>query len=88
MTQRPTAFVNARLVDPASGWDGPGALLVQDGKIADVAQGRLSVVLPIGTAILGYAKGDTITWQTPGGPRQIQIAAIPYQPEAAGDYHL
>ena len=27
MTQRPTAFVNARLVDPASGWDGPGALL-------------------------------------------------------------
>ena len=55
---------------------------------ADVAQGRLSVVSPIGTAILGYAKGDTITWQTPGGPRQIQIAAIPYQPEAAGDYHL
>ena len=40
MTQRPTAFVGARLVDPASGWDGPGALLVQDGKIADVAQGR------------------------------------------------
>ena len=39
MTQRPTAFVNARLVDPASGWDGPGALLIRDGKIADVAQG-------------------------------------------------
>ncbi|MGD9612031.1 MAG: nucleoside diphosphate kinase regulator [Kiritimatiellia bacterium] len=55
---------------------------------ADVAQGRLSVVSPIGTAILGYAKGATITWQTPGGPRQIQIVAIPYQPEAAGDYHL
>ena len=55
---------------------------------ADVEQGRLSVVSPIGTAILGYAKGDTINWQTPGGPRQIQIADIPYQPEAAGDYHL
>ncbi len=55
---------------------------------ADMAQGRLSVVSPIGTAILGYAKGDTITWQTPGGPRQIQIVDIPYQPEAAGDYHL
>ncbi|UTP41412.1 dihydroorotase [Phenylobacterium sp. LH3H17] len=39
MTQRPTAFVNTRLVDPASGWDGPGALLVRDGKIADVVQG-------------------------------------------------
>ena len=55
---------------------------------ADVARGRLSVVSPIGTAILGYSKGDTITWQTPGGPRQIQIVDIPYQPEAAGDYHL
>ena len=55
---------------------------------ADVAQGRLSVVSPIGTAILGYSKGDTITSQTPGGPRQIKITDIPYQPEAAGDYHL
>ena len=55
---------------------------------ADIAQGRLSVVSPIGTAILGYAKGDTITWQTPGGPRQIKIVDIPYQPEAAGDFHL
>ena len=55
---------------------------------ADVEQGRLSVVSPIGTAILGYAKGDTINWQTPGGPRQIRIMDIPYQPEAAGDYHL
>lgn len=55
---------------------------------ANIEQGRLSVVSPIGTAILGYAKGDTLTWQTPGGPRQIQIVDIPYQPEAAGDYHL
>ena len=55
---------------------------------ADVAQGRLSVVSPIGTAILGYAIGAQITWQTPGGPRQIRIAGLPYQPEAAGDFHL
>ncbi|NCD22268.1 MAG: nucleoside diphosphate kinase regulator [Spartobacteria bacterium] len=55
---------------------------------ADVAQGRLSVVSPIGTAILGYAKGSTINWQTPGGPRQIKIVDLPYQPEAAGDFHL
>ena len=40
MTARPTAFVNVRLVDPASGYDGPGALLVQHGRIAEVAQGR------------------------------------------------
>ena len=33
---RPTAFLNARLVDPESGYDGPGALVVADGLVADV----------------------------------------------------
>jgi dihydroorotase len=36
---RPTAFTNVRLVDPASGYDGPGALIVTEGVIADVAKG-------------------------------------------------
>lgn len=55
---------------------------------ADIENGRLSVVSPIGTAILGYAKGDTLSWQTPGGPRKLKILDIPYQPEAAGDFTL
>src|SRR5271169_3995911 len=33
---RPIAFLNARLVDPASGYDGPGALLASQGRIAAV----------------------------------------------------
>lgn len=37
---RPTAFVNIRLVDPASGYDGPGAIIVTEGVIADVAKGK------------------------------------------------
>ena len=37
---RPVAFTNARLVDPASGYDGPGALVVTEGVIADVAKGQ------------------------------------------------
>ena len=32
-------FTNARLIDPESGYDGPGALRVSGGMIADVAQG-------------------------------------------------
>ncbi len=39
MSPRLTAFINARLIDPASRYDGPGALLVRDGLIEDVAQG-------------------------------------------------
>lgn len=80
--------MNSRVVvkDVENGEDSEYTLVFPEQ--ADVAQGRLSVVSPIGTAILGYSKGDTITWQTPGGPRQIKIVDIPYQPEAAGDYHL
>lgn len=33
------AIVNARLLDPASDYDGPGSVLVEDGRIADVAHG-------------------------------------------------
>ena len=40
MATRPTAFVNARLLDPASGYDGPGALIVTEGVIADVVKGQ------------------------------------------------
>lgn len=37
---RPFAFNNARLVDPESGYDGPGAVVVSGGVIADIARGR------------------------------------------------
>jgi len=37
---RPLAILNARLVDPDSRYDGPGALLIRDGKIADVVKGE------------------------------------------------
>src|ERR1700748_2396130 len=40
MSARPTAFANVRLVDPASGYDGPGGLIVTDGVIGDVIHGK------------------------------------------------
>jgi dihydroorotase len=38
MAARPLAFVNARLVDPESGYDGPGALIAENGKVAAVTR--------------------------------------------------
>jgi regulator of nucleoside diphosphate kinase len=49
---------------------------------------RMSVLSPVGTAILGYSEGDSIRWETPAGVDAIRIDRILYQPEAAGDYHL
>ena len=55
---------------------------------ADITQSKISVLAPIGTAMLGYRVGDTFTWQVPDGVRRLQVKEILYQPEAAGDYHL
>lgn len=55
---------------------------------ADPAQGRISILAPIGTALLGYQVGDIIDWEVPAGNVKFKIERITYQPEAAGDYNL
>lgn len=55
---------------------------------ADAAQGRISILAPIGTALLGYSVGDVIEWKVPAGVVQLKVEKILYQPEATGDYHL
>src|ERR1043165_7105625 len=55
---------------------------------ADFAEGKISVLAPIGTAILGFRKGDTIEWQVPAGLRKLKVEEVLYQPESAGDLNL
>jgi regulator of nucleoside diphosphate kinase len=55
---------------------------------ADYERGRLSVLAPIGMALLGYRAGETVEWMVPSGVRRLKIEQVLYQPEAAGDYHL
>jgi len=55
---------------------------------ADISQGKISVLAPIGTAMLGYVVGDTFEWDVPAGKRRLKVKRILYQPEASGDYHL
>lgn len=45
------ALLNARLLDPASGYDGPGALLVEDGRIRDVLRGA-GAAAPTGVTVV------------------------------------
>ena len=46
-----TVFINARLIDPASGRDEPGGLLVKDGVIADLGP-HLRRNAPDGTTVV------------------------------------
>jgi regulator of nucleoside diphosphate kinase len=50
---------------------------------ANVGENRVSVLAPLGTAILGSRVGETVRFQAPGGLRRVKITGIEYQPEAA-----
>jgi regulator of nucleoside diphosphate kinase len=50
---------------------------------ANLEAGRLSVLAPIGTALLGYREGDVVEWPVPGGVRVLKIEKLLHQPEAA-----
>ncbi len=55
---------------------------------ADPAAGKVSVLDPVGTAILGYQVGDEIRWTSPKAKLRLKVEEMLYQPEAAGDRHL
>jgi len=56
--------------------------LVYPGE-ADISRGKLSVLAPIGTALLGYQELDTIEWRVPAGLKRFRIEQILFQPEAS-----
>jgi len=57
-------------------------------KDADADAGRISVLAPVGSALLGLRIGQTIDWPGQGGRTlRLKVTAIHYQPEAAGDLH-
>ena len=55
---------------------------------ADIEADKISILAPLGTAILGYRIGDEFEWEMPSGKRRLKIADIHYQPEASGHYDL
>ena len=61
-------------------------LVFPDDSNAD--QGKISILAPIGTALLGYKVGDIIEWKVPAGLTKLKVEEILYQPEAAGNYQL
>jgi regulator of nucleoside diphosphate kinase len=55
---------------------------------ADINDGKLSVLAPLGTALLGTRAGQVVKFDVPAGQRRLKVEKIIYQPEAAGDFHL
>ena len=50
---------------------------------ADPAVHRVSVLAPLGTALLGNSEGETVEWRTPGGTRSLRIERVLQAPRSA-----
>lgn len=43
---------------------------------SNVAENKISILAPMGSALIGYAEGDEIMWQFPSGPNSIKILQV------------
>jgi len=43
---------------------------------ADIKEKKISVLAPIGTAVIGFKKGKTISWEVPGGKKEFNIMEV------------
>ena len=50
---------------------------------ANIDEGKISVLAPIGAGMLGYRLHDEFEWRVPAGLRRMRVTKIHYQPEAA-----
>ncbi len=51
-------------------------------------EGTVSILAPVGSALLGLTVGQHIDWPGPGGKQiKLTLLAVEYQPEAAGEYN-
>ncbi len=56
---------------------------------ASADRSRVSILSPVGRALLGARVGDVIRVVVPGQPdAHLRVAALPFQPEASGRYDL
>lgn len=80
-----TMYSQVQLREPSSGT--LSTLTLCYPHDAEPAAGRVSVLSPVGRALLGLRVGDAAHWSTPdGGTHVVEIVALPFQPEASGDY--
>jgi regulator of nucleoside diphosphate kinase len=81
--------MNSRLRyrDDVTGTEHEAALVYpQD---ANLDKGAISVLAPVGAALLGLSVGSSIDWKMPNGvTKKITVTAVVFQPEAEGQFNL
>jgi regulator of nucleoside diphosphate kinase len=91
----PAAAIAGNVVTMNSSMLCEGGPIGEPGKVltlvypeqADAGGGRISILSPLGRALLGARAGETVSIETPGaGVQEVRVSEIRYQPEAEGDW--
>jgi regulator of nucleoside diphosphate kinase len=57
-------------------------------KDVDASGSKISILAPVGSAMIGLSEGDTMAWPKPGvGVLNVRVEEVTYQPERAGELH-
>lgn len=58
-------------------------------KDANLEAGKISILAPIGVALLGLSVGQSIDWKLPNGTiKKLTVKEVSFQPEAEGHFEL
>lgn len=76
-----------RFIDEVTGQESEMTLVYpQD---AQLSEGRISILAPVGVALLGLSKGQSIDWKLPSGSsRKLKVKDVVFQPEAEKRFDL
>lgn len=69
-----TMYTRAEMMDLTTGEPDTYTLVFPDD--ADIDDGRISVLAPLGTAMIGYCTGDKFEWPTPGGTIRYRVGRV------------
>ncbi|MBN8855272.1 MAG: hypothetical protein BGO55_24295 [Sphingobacteriales bacterium 50-39] len=73
---RDVVRLNSRIRIIDSDRDSSMDLILVTPDKADIKERKISVLAPIGTALLGLKKGTTIRWEVPGGKREFTVMEV------------
>ncbi|KYG60591.1 transcription elongation factor GreAB [Bdellovibrio bacteriovorus] len=86
---RNVVTMNSRVqfLDEATGQESQMTLVYpQDAKLEE---GRISILAPVGMALLGLTEGQSIDWKMPNGSvKKLSVRSVEFQPEAEGRWDL
>lgn len=74
MPQDVVRFNSKVTVVSDSGWKKTLQVVIPSDR--DVKQNKISVLMPMGAALMGYSKNDTVEWDFPGGKQKLKITEV------------